>query len=268
MNYGAEPADQVVRYSLEGMEYSLKITGNVAKHVAIFIAAALKDQKKTRGKTRLTRMLKEQRPMKFFTVPGDKLKEFAKEAKARGILYVVIKDKVNPDQTEVMVFADDAAKMNRVLDRMNLDFVRAEAGSMVTEAVEKETASDRSRNQMKKAAGENIRTETIVLPEGRIEFEVDDAEDRFQIGDKVFSERNFTQAQEGNEKNQSEHFLRNKNTSFGQWTSWEEKNGKPSVRKELRDIRKEREEKRRIPDRRKNARESRKKRKNMKTKGR
>ena len=44
MNYGAEPADQVVRYSLEGMEYSLKITGNVAKHVAIFIAAALKDQ--------------------------------------------------------------------------------------------------------------------------------------------------------------------------------------------------------------------------------
>ncbi len=61
MNYGAEPADQVVRYSLEGMEYSLKITGNVAKHVAVFIAAALKDQKKTRGKTRLTRMLKERK---------------------------------------------------------------------------------------------------------------------------------------------------------------------------------------------------------------
>ena len=75
MNYGAEPADQVVRYSLEGMEYSLKITGNVAKHVAIFIAAALKDQKKTRGKTRLTRMLKEQRPMKFFTVPGGRNKD-------------------------------------------------------------------------------------------------------------------------------------------------------------------------------------------------
>ena len=144
MNYGAEPADQVVRYSLEGMEYSLKITGNVAKHVAVFIAAALKDQKKTRGKTRLTRMLKEQRPMKFFTVPGDRLKEFAKEAKARGILYVVIKDKVNPDQTEVMVFADDAAKMNRVLDRMNLDFVKAESGSMVTEAVEKETTCTNS----------------------------------------------------------------------------------------------------------------------------
>ena len=51
MNYGAEPADQVVRYSLEGMEYSLKITGNVAKHVAVFIAAALKDQNKRENKT-------------------------------------------------------------------------------------------------------------------------------------------------------------------------------------------------------------------------
>ena len=70
--------------------------------------------------------------MKFFTVPGDRLKEFAKEAKARGILYVVIKDKVNPDQTEVMVFADDAAKMNRVLDRMNLDFVKAGGSRMTT----------------------------------------------------------------------------------------------------------------------------------------
>ena len=244
MNYGAEPADQVVRYSLEGMEYSLKITGNVAKHVALFIAAALKDQKKTRGKTRLTRMLKEQR------------------------LYVVIKDKVNPDQTEVMVFADDAAKMNRVLDRMNLDFVKAESGSMVTEAVEKETAPEKAENQMEKETGENVRTETVVLPEGKIEFELDDAEEMFQIGDEAFPEGNFTQAQEGEEKNPSEPFSRNRNTSSDRETSWKEKNEKPSVRKELGDIRKEQEEKRKRPDRRKNARESRKKRKNMKTKGR
>jgi hypothetical protein len=56
--------------------------------------------------------------------------------------------------------------------------------------------------------------------------------------------------------------------SSGRETSWEEKNEKPSVRKELGDIRKEQEEKRKRPDRRKNARERRKKRKNMKTKGR
>ena len=106
------------------------------------------------------------------------------------------------------------------------------------------------------------------LSEGKIEFELVDAEEMFQIGDEAFPEGNFTQAQEGEEKNPSEPFSRNRNTSSGQETSWEEKNGKPSVRKELGDIRKEQEEKRRRPDRRKNARESRKKRKNMKTKGR
>ena len=175
---------------------------------------------------------------------------------------------MNPDQTEVMVFADDAAKMNRVLDRMNLDFVKAESGSMVTEAVEKETAPEKAENQMEKETGENVRTETVVLPEGKIEFELDDAEEMFQIGDEVFPEGNFTQAQEGEVKNPSEPFSRNRNTSSGRETSWEEKNEKPSVRKELGDIRKEQEEERKRQDRRKNARESRKKRKNMKTKGR
>ena len=121
---------------------------------------------------------------------------------------------------------------------------------------------------MEQASGENVRTETVVLPEGKIEFELDDAEDMFQIGDEVFPEGNFTQAQEGEVKNPSEPFSRNRNTSSGRETSWEEKNEKPSVRKELGDIRKEQEEKRKRPDRRKNARERRKKRKNMKTKGR
>ena len=59
--------------------------------------------------------------MKFFTIPHDRLREFAGEAKSRGLLYVVIRDKKNPKSAEIMVFADDAAKVNRVLDKMNLD---------------------------------------------------------------------------------------------------------------------------------------------------
>ena len=129
-------------------------------------------------------------------------------------------------------------------------------------------APEKAENQIEKETGENVRTETVVLPEGKIEFELDDAEEMFQIGDEAFPEGNFTQAQEGEEKNPSEPFSRNRNTSSDRETSWKEKNKKPSVRKELGDIRKEQEEKRKRPDRRKNARESRQKRKNMKTKGR
>ena len=79
MNFGGDAADQVVRYSLEGIDYSLRLSGTLAKNLAVFFAAVLKDQKKTYGKTRMVRMLKENRPLKFFTVPSDRLKEFAQQ---------------------------------------------------------------------------------------------------------------------------------------------------------------------------------------------
>ena len=41
---------------------ALKLTGAAAKNFALFVYAVLKDQKKVRGKTRLVRMLREQRP--------------------------------------------------------------------------------------------------------------------------------------------------------------------------------------------------------------
>ena len=93
----------------------------------------LKDQKKTRGKTRLVRMLKEQRPFKFFQIPQEALREFAKEARAHGLLYVPIRNKRDDGQIELVVFADDAAKVQRVLDNLNLDFVKAQAGEATVE---------------------------------------------------------------------------------------------------------------------------------------
>ena len=68
MNLGSDPADQVVRYTLEGTEYALRLSGTAAKNFAIFVAAVLRDQKKTRGKTNLTRLLREGKPLKFFSV--------------------------------------------------------------------------------------------------------------------------------------------------------------------------------------------------------
>lgn len=43
MNYGGEAADQVVRYSLDGLDHGLRLSGAMAKNLAIFIAAVLKD---------------------------------------------------------------------------------------------------------------------------------------------------------------------------------------------------------------------------------
>ena len=51
MNYGSEPADQVVRYSLEGAEFALRISGTAAKNFFIFAQAVLHDSKKTDRKS-------------------------------------------------------------------------------------------------------------------------------------------------------------------------------------------------------------------------
>ena len=197
MNYGGDAADQIVRYSMEGMEHTLRISGSIAKNLAVLIVAVMKDQKKTRGKTNLLRMLKEQRAMKFFTIPHDRLREFAGEAKSRGLLYVVIRDKKNPKSAEIMVFADDAAKVNRVLDKMNLDFVKSEAGEAVVE-----------------------------------QAPVREEEHLFDVGEVTPTGENFTQAEKaGNLSGPSSH---NSASFSGQETSW--KGRKPSVRQELKKI--------------------------------
>lgn len=116
MNYGAEPADQVVRYSLEGTEVALRLSGRAAVTFAKFVAAVLQDQKKTHGKTRLVRLLREGKPLKFFSVEKERMREFAHEAKMHGLLFVPMRDKTDPDHIEIAILADDASKVNRMRD--------------------------------------------------------------------------------------------------------------------------------------------------------
>ncbi|WP_270462496.1 DUF3801 domain-containing protein [Gemmiger formicilis] len=120
MNYGSEPADQVVRYSLEGAEFALRISGTAAKNFFIFAQAVLHDSKKTHGKTHLIRLLKEQKPLKFFTVDKDRMHDFARAAKAHGLLFCPISDKMDPDHIEIAILQDDASKANRIIDKLQL----------------------------------------------------------------------------------------------------------------------------------------------------
>ena len=243
MNYGGDAADQIVRYSLDGVDHGLRLSGTLAKHLAVFVAAVLKDQKKTRGKTRMVRMLKENKPLKFFTVPSDRLREFCSEGRKRGLLYVIIQDKKNPEMSEVMVFADDAAKVNRVMDKMNLDFVRSEVG----EAVHEVTAG------MEAPETEAVQ-ETVQMPEGEVQFEISDLDEAFQVGDMDFSEEeknqnhpekefsepeNFIPVQEEGEENLSGSSLHSRNISTGQekgTDAGQREQERPSVRRELENI--------------------------------
>ena len=93
MNAGGDAAEQVVRMSLEGVEVAAKSTGEGAKGVAILLAAALKEEHKTAGKSRLTNMIKSGKELKVFSIQNKDLKRFSQEAKRYGVLYCVLKDK-------------------------------------------------------------------------------------------------------------------------------------------------------------------------------
>ena len=132
MSTQAEAADQVVKIMLDGSEHALRIAGAGAKQLAILICALLKDQKRTKGKTRLAGMLRSGKELRIFPVKADELKKFCKEAKKYGVLYCALRQKNNPDGVvDIMARAEDASKISRIFERLqiaNVDMasVRAE----------------------------------------------------------------------------------------------------------------------------------------------
>ena len=122
MNTGGEAADQIVKMSLNGVEVAAKITGAGAKQLAILLYTILKEQDKTKGAARLSSMLRSGKELKVFTVKQSELKLFAKEAKRYGVLYCALRGiKKNPDGlVDIMVRAEDASKINRIVERFEL----------------------------------------------------------------------------------------------------------------------------------------------------
>lgn len=135
MNTGGEAAEQIVRMSLEGVEVAAKITGAGAKNIAILLYSILKEEKKTKGKARLTNMLRSGKELKVFTVKSGDLKKFTQEAKKYGVLYCVLADHKNKDPNavvDVIARAEDASKISRIVERFNLASV--DTASIVSEA--------------------------------------------------------------------------------------------------------------------------------------
>ena len=168
MNLGSDPADQVVRYTLEGTEFALRISGTAAKNFAIFAAAVLRDQKKTRGKTNLTRLLREGKPLKFFSVSADRMREFAQEAKRHGLLFVPMRDRNDPDHIEIAIWADDSAKVERIIERMQLDVVETGEADIMSEVT-----PEQNMPRQKEAEPDHPATQTADSPSP---FELDDAD--------------------------------------------------------------------------------------------
>ena len=123
MNSSGDAAESIVRMSLQGTEVALRITGAATKNVIAALYALSQDKQKVKGRTKLENMLKSGKELKVFSVKEEDLKKFTEESKRYGVLFCALVDKKHGSidgMIDVMVRAEDASKINRIVERFNL----------------------------------------------------------------------------------------------------------------------------------------------------
>ena len=153
MTNGGDAAEQVVRLSLEGFEVAAKLSGAAAKNIAVLLVSVLKQEQKTKGKARLTNMIKSGKELKVFSIPNKDLKKFTEQAKRYGVLYCVLRDKNTKGDNvpiDIIARAEDASKIQRIVERFELG--KVDKAAIVTESqkdVEKREALEKDKPKPK-----------------------------------------------------------------------------------------------------------------------
>ena len=162
MSVNGDASEQVVRLSLEGFEVIAKLTGSGAKNLAAMLYTMMKDKNKnqTKGKMKLTRMLQTGKPLKIFTISKEDLKVFAKEAKTYGITYCAIRDKKSKevdDMVDVIVKEEDASRINRIVEKFKLTTVdTVKMKTEVTKSIEDREAQKKEMGVQEKSKEQQL----------------------------------------------------------------------------------------------------------------
>ena len=150
MTNTGDAAEQVVRFSLEGTEIALKLTGSAAKNIAAALYSVLKNRDKTKikGRQRLTSMLKSGRELKVFPIQNQHLKQFAAEARRYGVVYCALREKGQSadGMVDILVRAEDASKINRIVERFHLAAVDTVS---IKQEIEKSKTGPEAKNEEK-----------------------------------------------------------------------------------------------------------------------
>ena len=179
MNNSGDAAEQIVKMSIDGIEFAVRITGTALKETTLLIIAALKNNNKEhtklRGKERLKTMLKSGKPLEIYSIKECDLEKFVKGAKEYGIVYSVVKNaKDCPDGLcDILVKADDAPKIARLAERFNFATVdRAKnERDLMDSASEKTTETTQGSEQgaMDVAETEKLLDDLLGTEEGKAE---------------------------------------------------------------------------------------------------
>ena len=166
MNNGGDAAEQIVRLSLEGFEVAAKLSGSATKNIAILLVSVLKQEQKTKGKARLTNMIKSGKELKVFSIQNKDLQKFTEQAKRYGVLYCVLRDRNTRGDNvpiDIIARAEDASKIQRIVERFELGTVdKASIISDAQKSVDKREAI--ANEQPTKSKNEIIMEEAVRKP--------------------------------------------------------------------------------------------------------
>lgn len=280
MNTSGEAADQIVKIFMDGAERLVRLSGSGVKHGTVLVYSLAKEQHKTKGKARLSNMLKSGKTLKVYTFKDSDLPQFKKVASQYGILYSILKEKDNTGGVfDVMVRAEDENKIARIIERFK--FAQVDVSTLRAEVV-KET--EQSQEEVKENPATDAQTppETEHSTKSEAQRVADDIFSEPQQGDKatpqnpLIARTETTRSEKQMEQSSlskshsSELFERESNTTVITKTDAKRDRGeerKPSVKKRIEDIKKEREKRaKRTPE--KNKGKSRSKNKNKKSRDR
>lgn len=232
MSTSSDSAEEIVRLSLEGFEVVARLTGNMAKEMAVLLYAMSKDtKKKTKGQTRINNMLKSNSNLRIFTIKKDEYQDFKKQAKRYGVLYSALykKSEKNKDGViDILVREEDAVRVNRIIERFNLTTVDTTKIESKIEKIdiEKEQKKEEKVEVQKTIQEKNTSDDLLnkLLKKEPVNEE-NDTPSNIQNTEKETQLENLLKTREKNEKIKEE---------------------KPSMREELNKIKQEKAEKEKI----------------------
>ena len=228
--------------TVKGVECATNLVGKGAMSLATFLIAVLKDQKKTQGKTRMRAF--NGKPTKVFVIKAKDMKLFAEEAKKYGVLYAAVFNKKQQDGlVDVVVNAADAAKVNRIAERFALSTVDVEK---IREDIEK------ARKQ-KRMGGEKERANPAAEKDAQTADNASMGEMKGEPAPQTNAHKQPIEIYEdmpNPTKARTEKSSTSAPISKTQDFTDEGKSEKPSVRKQIQDIKSRRaEEKSKVPER-------------------
>ena len=154
MSTTSDSADEFVKFMLDGTEVALRLSGSLAKEMAVMLYAMSKEQgKKTKGQIRLENMLKSNSNLKIFSINQENFQEFKKQAKKYGVVYSALYkrgEKVLDKLIDILVREEDAERVNRIVERYKLTTVKKAD-------IEKALEEDKQSNKINTNVTEEIK---------------------------------------------------------------------------------------------------------------